>query len=109
MAFSKGCRGRWHMASKRLWFPFCLWLICFWLILAVWGCSGVMPSVSPLSAAFFVPTSEDAPRLAMLTRELDTRALQCMEAANCEHVYFARALVSLFENQESARASFRHV
>jgi len=35
--------------------------------------------------------------------------LHCVEAANCAQVSFARALVSLFENEEVARASFRHV
>lgn len=97
------------MASKRLWLPFCLWLICVWFILAMWGCSGVMSSASPLSAPFFVPTSEDAQRLAILTQELNQKRLHCMETADCEQVYFASALVSLFENQEAARASFRHV
>ena len=97
------------MASKRLWVPFCLWLICLGLILAVWGCSGMMPSATPISTPFFVPTLEDAPRLATLTHELDKKALHCMETADCEQVYFARALVSLFENQEASRASFRHV
>ncbi len=40
---------------------------------------------------------------------LDGKALDCMESANCETVYFSRALVTLFENREAARALFRHV
>jgi hypothetical protein len=97
------------MASKRLWFSFCIWLICLWLAIVVWGCSEVIRSALPSSAPFFVPTSEDAERLARVRHELDTKALHCMEAANCEQVYFARALAGLFENQEAARASFRQV
>jgi hypothetical protein len=57
----------------------------------------------------FQPTSEDIPRVSTLAHMLDGKALECMESANCEKVYFSRALVSLFENREAARASFRHV
>jgi hypothetical protein len=67
------------------------------------------PSGSPLSAPFFIPTSEDTKRLATFAHELDTRALQCVEASTCEQVHFARALVSLFENKQAARASFLRV
>jgi hypothetical protein len=73
------------------------------------GCGGVSPSASPLSTPFFLPTAEDTTRLAMVRHELDTRALHCVEALGCQQVHFARALVSLFENQEAARASFRRV
>jgi hypothetical protein len=97
------------MVSLRLWFPFCLWVICLWLTIAVWGCSGVMPSALPSSAPFFAPTSEDAERLARVAHELDTKALTCTQDANCEQLSYARGLVSLFENQEAARASFRQV
>jgi hypothetical protein len=92
------------MVSKRLWFP-----LCFWIISSIWGCSGVTPSGSPLSAPFFLPTAEDTARLATLAHELDTRALQCADTSTCEQVHFARALVSLFEHKEAARASFLRV
>ena len=92
------------MVSKGIWF-----LLGFWIISSVWGCSGLTPSCSPLSAPFFLPTAEDTTRLATLTHDLDTRALQCADAATCEQVHFARALVSLFENKEAARASFLRV
>jgi hypothetical protein len=35
--------------------------------------------------------------------------MSCLDGATCEEVHFARALVSLFESQEAARASFRRV
>jgi hypothetical protein len=92
------------MVNKGIWF-----LLGFWIIGFVWGCSPVTPSGSPLSAPFFLPTSEDTTRLATLTHELDTRALQCADASTCEQVHFARALVSLFEHKEAARASFLRV
>lgn len=92
------------MYSKRVWFPLGLYLIAF-----LWGCSGVTPSMTPLSSPFFIPTSQDTVRLATLSRELDAMALPCIDGPACEQVHFARALVSLFENREAARASFRRV
>lgn len=98
------------MNRQRRWFLLWLWILSsFWISGTFLGCSGVSPSTPSFSAPLFVPTSEDATRAETLARELDTKASQCLEVANCEQVYFARALVSLFENQEVARASFRHV
>lgn len=78
-------------------------------LLMIVGCSGVTPRPSPLSSPFFLPTAEDTMRLATLTHELDTKAHQCGDTTACEEVKFGRALVSLFENQEAARASFQGV
>jgi hypothetical protein len=48
--------------------------------------------------------------LALLAAELDTAAIDCARAETCsDDVHFSRALVSLFENREAARASFEHV
>ena len=76
---------------------------------SIWGCSGLTPVDSPLSSPLFTPVPEDTARLTSLTHELDNRALHCLDTATCAEVHFARALVSLFENQEAARASFRRV
>jgi hypothetical protein len=48
-------------------------------------------------------------RISRMTHSLDNQSLLCLEVTTCEDVHFARALISLFENQEAARASFRHV
>jgi hypothetical protein len=46
----------------------------------------------------------------VLAAELDTMALECASAETCpDDVHFSRALVSLFENREAARASFEQV
>lgn len=92
------------MVSLRVWFP-----LGFLISSSLVGCGGMTPSVSPLSSPVFVPTSDDTRRLATVTHELDARILACVEASACEQVNFARALVSLFENREAARASFRRV
>ena len=73
------------------------------------GCAGLNTLGANVSAPILMPTSEDMPRLAKLADELEANALQCLGKGNCEQVYFARAMVSLFENREAARASFRHV
>ena len=96
--------------SQRRWFAFWLWLLgLLWLFGNVLGCKGVPQSAPPMSVPFFIPTSEDTTHAAMLNQELDSKALRCMELADCEEVHFARALVSLFENREAAQASFRRV
>ena len=98
------------MRSERRWFLFWLWVLTSFCILgSLVSCRGVASPTSRLSTPFLVPTSEDIPRLAALTDELDGTALRCLEAANCDQVYYARAMVSLFENREAARASFRNV
>jgi hypothetical protein len=100
------------MDTSQRWFLFWLWAVGSFCVFGSFvGCSAVTPSVSTLSAAapVFIATSEDVPRLAALTQELDRNALQCVEAGNCEQVLFSRAMARLFENREAARASFRHV
>jgi len=97
------------MASNRFWMPFSLWIIGVSVIISVWGCSAVTPPAVPSSAPFFVPTAGDTERVAKMSHDLDTKVLHCMEAVNCERLSYARGLISLFENQEAARASFRQV
>jgi hypothetical protein len=98
------------MGSQQRWVLFWLWVLTSFCVLGTLaGCQGVTPSISEQSAPFFVPRAEDAPRLEILTHELDRQALTCVQTATCEQISFARALVSLFENQDAARASFRHV
>jgi hypothetical protein len=96
------------MMPKNIW-----WRSITMVILGVSsGCSlaPVPPPSLPPSAPFFHATSEDTRQLAMWASELDTAALECASAETCpDDVHFARALVSLFENRDAARASFEHV
>jgi len=92
------------MASRRGGIIFILLLMA-----SLWGCSSAVTlAPSPLTSPFFPPTAEDAKRVEVLTHELDNQAVHCLEASNCAEVHFARALVSLFENQQAASLSFRH-
>jgi hypothetical protein len=83
--------------------------VSFLMIGSMVGCNSITSTPPPLSSPFFTPTPDDSPRLSRLARELDMKALQCLDASTCEEVHFARALVSLFENKEAAQASFRRV
>src|SRR5918995_1378193 len=80
------------------------------VVLSLGGCAtDRSPTVQP-PAPFFQPTSEDSTQLAALASELDTLAMDCAAQGTCEdRVHFTRALVSLFENREAARASFEQV
>lgn len=90
------------------------WSVPLLLLGASWGCAiapvSLPPSPAP-SAPFFQATSEDVTQLAMFAAELDSAAaVGCPSAEMCtDEVHFSRALVSLFENREAARASFEQV
>ena len=89
------------------------WSVPLLLLGASWGCAiapVALPQPSPPSAPFFQATSEDATQLATLAAALDTAAVECASAEMCaDEVHFSRALMSLFENREAARASFEQV
>jgi hypothetical protein len=93
-----------NMFFLRSWFPFHLFIIG-----SLWGCSVAPPVPSSFSSPLFTPTAEDIKRVAALAHELDKRALHCLAVSSCEAVHFSRGLVSLFESQEAAGASFRRV
>ena len=77
---------------------------------SLWGCATVSAPVSAPSAPFFIPTSEERATLALRATELDAVAAKCAADNSCdEEMHFSRALISLFENREAARASFEQV
>jgi hypothetical protein len=55
-----------------------------------------MPSSVPVtSAPSFTSNSENLPGVVRISRELDTKAVQCLKTANCEHIYDSKASVGL--------------
>ena len=93
--------------------PIRTWSVFFLIVLGSWGGCATPPLPSPSlqpSAPFFSATSADTIQLAVVAAELDTMALNCAGENACDdQVQFSRALVSLFENREAARASFEQV
>ena len=89
------------------------WSMSLVLLGASWGCAIVPLPTSPTppsSAPFFWATSEDTAQLAIVASDLDTVAHECTFTGTCtDEMHFSRALVSLFENREAARASFEQV
>ena len=80
------------------------------LLASLCACMTASPGAPRSSAPFFQPPVEDSVQLATLASGLDTLALECAADSSCEdRIHFARALVSLFENREAARASFEQV
>lgn len=92
------------MSGHRTMFQVCLFVAC-----ASWGCTDLRSSTQYAAMPLFMPSADDTSRLTLLTHELDEKERQCIEFANCEQVSFARALLSLFESREAARASFHRV
>jgi hypothetical protein len=89
------------------------WVACLVLLGTSWGCamSSLPPSPPPsASEPFLRATSEDMAQLALLASDLDPVAHDCTSKGTCtDEVQFSRALMSLFENREAARASFEQV
>ena len=90
------------------------WSMSLVLLGASWGCAIAPlpgPPIPPSpSAPFFHATPEDITQLTLVAAELDIAAAECASAETCTaDVHFSRALVSLFENREAARASFEEV
>src|SRR5262245_1394435 len=86
----------------------CLLLLI--LLASLWGCVTAPPAAPPHGAPFFQPTVGNATQLTALASELDTLTEECAANGSCDdRMHFARALVSLFENREAARASFEQV
>jgi hypothetical protein len=80
------------------------------LLGALGGCGTLSSPVAAPTTPFLIPTAEDRDHLALRASELDAVAVGCAAESTCnEEVHFARALVSLFENREAARASFEKV
>lgn len=77
---------------------------------ALSGCGTLPPSSPAASTPFFTPTTDERVNLALQSSELDAMAMECAAVNTCpDHVSYARAFVSLFENREAARASFERV
>jgi hypothetical protein len=81
----------------------------FWLLMAgmLWGCALVNGTPAPGSEPLFQADATDAVILQTVRREQETRLNTCTQNQSCDQVHFTRAMIALFENGETAAASFQ--
>jgi Skp family chaperone for outer membrane proteins len=72
------------------------------------GCS-TWPSPPPMSQPYFLVDAGEAKPLHALAKKQEALAPKCVEHNSCEHVYFLRALLGLYESRESAIKYFEKV
>ena len=72
------------------------------------GCAA-WPSPQPLSQPYFIADAGDAKSLYALAKKQEALAPKCAEHNSCDHVYFTRALLGLYESRESASKYFEKV
>lgn len=85
------------------------WFGCLLLGLVVLeGCAS-WSSTPPMSQPYFVVNQTDARSFHTLAKKQDALAAKCAEHDSCDHVYFTRALIGLYESRETASKYFEKV
>ncbi len=72
------------------------------------GCAA-WSSAPQFSQPYFMVDTEEAKSLHALAKKQEALALKCAERNSCDHVYFTRALLGLYESRESASKYFEKV
>lgn len=72
------------------------------------GCAG-WSSLSPTSQPYFIAEPGEVKSLHTLAKKQDALALKCAEHNSCDHIYFTRALLGLYESRDSASKYFEKV
>jgi len=72
------------------------------------GCAA-WSSPPPLSQPYFIADAGEAKSLHALSKKQEALAPKCVEHNSCDHVYFTRALLGLYESRESALKYFERV
>ncbi|MEW6247005.1 MAG: hypothetical protein AB1555_09875 [Nitrospirota bacterium] len=78
------------------------------LLIGLWGCAMLADTPLP-STPFFTAEQGDAKMFQAVARKQEALANKCVEHNACDHVYFTRALVALFESREAAAKYFHKV
>lgn len=76
--------------------------------LAVAGCAA-WTSPTPLNRPYFVLEPGESKVFQLLAKKQESLAAKCSETNSCDHVYFARALLGLYESREVAEKYFGKV
>lgn len=78
------------------------------VMLAIGGCT-VWPSPPPMSQPYFAVESPDAKSIHSMSKKQDALITKCAEHSNCDHAYFTRALIGLYESRDTAIKYFEKV
>ncbi|MFO0707591.1 MAG: hypothetical protein U0412_12140 [Nitrospira sp.] len=78
------------------------------LIMILGGCASWTSPV-PLNQPYFHTEQAEAKAFQTLAKKQDSLALKCNETSSCDHVYFTRALVGLYESRDVAEKYFGKV
>lgn len=74
----------------------------------IWGCAS-WSTPPPTSHPYFAVEPADIKALHALAKKQDALASKCTEHNTCDHVYFTRALLGLYESREAAAKYFDKV
>jgi hypothetical protein len=78
------------------------------LALLIGGCAS-LSSAPPPSQPYFIVEPSDARAFHLLGKKQETIAARCHEHNSCDHAYFTRALIGLYESREIATKNFEKV
>jgi hypothetical protein len=78
------------------------------LVLVIGGCAS-WSSTPPMSQPYFVVEPSDARTFHMLGKKQDAVTARCQEHNSCDHAYFTRALIGLYESRDIASKNFEKV
>ena len=82
------------------------WLSLIWA--ATGGCAS-WESPAPMSQPYFVVDSAEAKTFHALGKKQDAVTAKCTEHTSCDHAYFTRALIGLYESRDVATKYFEKV
>lgn len=78
------------------------------LTVALGGCT-IWTSPTPPNRPYFTLEPGEAKTFQSLAKKQESLALKCSESSSCDHVYFTRALLGLYESREVAEKYFGKV
>lgn len=78
------------------------------VVLLTWGCASWSGSPS-MTQPYFLVEPSDARTFHLLGKKQDAVAARCHEHNSCDHAYFTRALIGLYESRDVAAKNFEKV
>lgn len=78
------------------------------LFVTLGGCAA-WTTPTPLNRPYFMLESGESKTFQSLAKKQESLALKCSETNSCDHVYFTRALLGLYESREVAEKYFGKV